>query len=207
MIVIVHYGLGNPASIKNMISKIGGEAVVSSDPAVIAGAQKLILPGVGAFDTGMKNIHDAGLLDVLNEKALKEKVPVLGICLGMQLLTKSSTEGNLPGLGWVDADCVRFHFPESGKESGGLRVPHMGWNEVNIKNSAALFRNFSSPPSFYFVHSYHPRGVREEEVLATTHYGYEFVSAFQRGNIAGVQFHPEKSHAFGMQLLKNFLEG
>src|SRR5512138_3621572 len=130
MIVVVDYGMGNIGSIVNMIKKAGGESIVSSDLEVIGNAKKLIIPGVGSFDNGMKNLNESGLAAVLNTKVLKEKVPVLGVCLGMQLMAKSSEEGILPGFGWVDAVCKKFHFTE---ENSNLRIPHMGWNEVTIK--------------------------------------------------------------------------
>jgi glutamine amidotransferase len=202
MIVVVDYGIGNLGSIANMLRKIGADAVISSAAADIQKADKLILPGVGAFDNGMRNLHDRGLLPVLHERVHEAQVPVLGICLGMQLMTKNSEEGTLPGLGWIDAKTVRFKFAPQMK----LKVPHMGWNTITQKKESSLFSEMHPEPRFYFVHSYHAACERSEDVLAVTPYGYDFVSAFQRGNIAGVQFHPEKSHRFGMRLLKNFAE-
>lgn len=198
-VTIVDTGLGNFASIANMIRKAGGEARISEDPRVILDAQRLILPGVGAFDPGMVQLRERGLIGVLNRKALEEKVPVLGICLGMQFLTRGSEEGTLPGLGWIDAETRRF------VPSPPLRIPHMGWNTVTPREDAPLFRG-GGPWRFYFVHSYHVCGVDSSQTLCTTAYGGEFVSGVVRGNIAGVQFHPEKSHDFGMKLVRNFLE-
>jgi len=202
MIVIIDYGMGNLGSIANMLRKIGADAVISSAAADIRKAEKLILPGVGAFDNGMKNLRDRGLLPVLQDRVLSDKVPLLGICLGMQLLTKNSEEGTLDGLGWIDARTVRFKF----SEEAALKVPHMGWNQIVASRDNPLTRNIGERPRFYFVHSYYVVCDRNEDVLTTTHYGYDFTSAVNRGNIYGVQFHPEKSHTFGMKLLKNFAE-
>jgi glutamine amidotransferase len=204
MITIIDYGMGNLGSIANMLKKIGAEAVISSDLSVIGRADKLILPGVGAFDSGMKKLHERGLPEILSEKVIAEKTPILGICLGMQLMTKRSEEGSLPGLGWIDAETIRFRFGVEGNED--LRVPHMGWNTVHPAGEGELFRGMTDELRFYFVHSFHLVCNDENDIAARTHYGYNFVSAVRRGNIMGVQFHPEKSHKFGMRLLKNFVE-
>jgi imidazole glycerol-phosphate synthase subunit HisH len=203
MIVIIDYDMGNIGSIMNMIRKAGGESMVTSDAAVIADAKKLILPGVGAFDNGMKNLAALNLIEVLNKKVLEEKVPVLGVCLGMQLLTKRSEEGNLPGLAWIDAETIRFRFDEANKE---LRIPHMGWNNVKIQRESVLFKNMFEDPSFYFVHSYYVVCHDGNDVATTTDYGYDFVSSIEHGNIMATQFHPEKSHKYGLQIIKNFVE-
>jgi glutamine amidotransferase len=203
MIVIIDYHMGNLGSILNMLKRIGAPAKVSSETADIMAATKLILPGVGAFDNGMRKLAQADLLPLLQEKVLIQKTPVLGICLGMQLLTRSSEEGSLPGLGWIDGRTVRFKF---GPEHSGLKVPHMGWNTVAFRPDSVLARDHETEPRFYFVHSYHVVCNRKEDVAGTTVHGYEFASAVQKDNIFGVQFHPEKSHKFGMQLLKNFVE-
>ena len=203
MIVIIDYGMGNLGSIQNMLKKIGVQAEISSKRHDIESADKLILPGVGAFDAGLKNLDERGLIPVLQNQVIKNKTPILGICLGMQLMTKSSEEGDRPGLGWIDATTVRFKF---GKEEQNLKIPHMGWNTVNLKKQITLFRDMFEEPRFYFVHSYHVICNNEENILATTNYGDDFVSAFQKGNIIGVQFHPEKSHKFGMKILKNFVD-
>ncbi|MCG6536027.1 MAG: imidazole glycerol phosphate synthase subunit HisH [Syntrophales bacterium LBB04] len=200
MITIVNYGLGNLGSIFNMLKKIGVASFITSDPEEIAKAQKLILPGVGHFDRAMERIAQSGLTDILDQKALIEKVPILGICLGMQLLTKSSEEGQLPGLGWVPAKTVRFRFPKD----SNLKIPHMGWNLVQRSITSPLTENFAPEHRFYFVHSYHARVEDEKYSILKTEHGYLFDSAIQNGNIFGVQFHPEKSHRFGMGLLENF---
>lgn len=202
MITIIDYGLGNLASIQNMYKHLGIAACVASTPAAIREASRIILPGVGAFDNGMRNIIGLGLLEVLNRKALVEKVPVLGICLGMQLLTERSEEGALSGLGWIRGETVRFSF------AGGLRlkVPHMGWNSAKVVKDHPLCREFTGEQRYYFVHSYHVKCADSSDVLMEACYGYDFTAAVQHGNIMGTQFHPEKSHRYGMQLLKNFAE-
>lgn len=200
MITIIDYGMGNLGSIQNMFKRINVESEITGDPAKILKATKLLLPGVGAFDAAMQRIADANLKSVLDKKALEDKVPVLGICLGMQLLTHSSEEGQLPGLGWVDAITVRFRFPEGQP----LKVPHMGWNRIYQANESVLTNNLPDEPRFYFVHSYYVRAANPSDVLMTTHYGIEFHSVIQHNNIFGAQFHPEKSHMYGMKLLENF---
>ncbi len=201
MIVIVNYGVGNLGSIANMLKKIGTPCSISADPAQILAAQKLILPGVGAFDNGMNQLKSNKLIEALNKRVLDEHTPILGICLGMQLFCNRSEEGSQPGLGWIDADVRRFNFSDHSEK---LRVPHMGWNEVAGARSHPLFDKPEEPWCFYFVHTYHVSCNNSENVLGTTHYGYSFASAVVRGNIMGVQFHPEKSHSFGMRLLKRF---
>jgi len=200
-IVILDYGLGNLASVKNMMRKAGGFSQISSDPEVIMAADKIVLPGVGHFAEGMKNIRKLGLNKVLDEVVLKRKVPVLGICLGMQLMARFSEEGNVAGLGWIDADIVRFRQDIT----SSLKVPHMGWNEINLIRPHPLFPAPLLKDRFYFVHSFHMRCENEQDILATTNYGYEFICAVSRDNIIGVQFHPEKSHRYGMQMFKHFL--
>lgn len=202
MIVIVDYKTGNSGSILNMLKKIGAEAVLSDRPDDIADADQIILPGVGSFDRGMDNINRSGLREVLDQKVRQDKTPVLGICLGMQLLMEKSEEGRLPGLGWLEGEIVRFRFRPESKD---LKVPHMGWNTVQPSETDSLFKDIEEP-RYYFVHSFHVNCRRDEDVLATTDYGYEFASAVHRDNIWGTQFHPEKSHRFGWQLLKNFVE-
>ena len=203
MIVIINYGLGNLGSIANMLRKIGVEAQVSSEVSAIEKADKLILPGVGAFDRGMTNLKESDLLPILNKKVLEDKTPILGICLGMQLLGKGSEEGSQHGLGWLDAEIVRFQL---NRENSSLRIPHMGWNMLNITRPHPIFAGIEVENRFYFVHSYHMVCGKEENILAKTQYGCSFTSAIGNGNILGVQFHPEKSHRFGMRLLKNFAE-
>lgn len=203
MLTIIDYGMGNLGSIKNMFKKIGSEALITSDINQIESATKIVLPGVGAFDHGMKHLQELKLINVLEKKVINQKTPFLGICLGMQLLGKSSEEGQLPGLGWIAATAKRFNFAELDKK---LPVPHMAWNFITPKKKSVLLNNMHEDARFYFVHSYHVVNDDEKNCLATTSYGYEFVSMVERENIFGVQFHPEKSHRFGMQLLKNFVE-
>jgi glutamine amidotransferase len=199
-VVIVDYGLGNLGSIANMIRKCGATSEVSSDPAVIAQAARLILPGVGAFDAGMARIHQSGLTDLLRHKAREERVPFMGICLGMQLLTKGSEEGQSAGLELIDAQCLRFRLPD------GLRVPHMGWGEVGQVKSSHYLESLEEETRFYFVHSFFVQCSDERDVLLTCDYGGAFCAAFERDNIMGVQFHPEKSHSFGKKLFTGFLK-
>lgn len=203
MIVIVDYGLGNLGSVLNMLKKVRAEAVVSSDPAVICEASKLILPGVGSFDSGMRNLGNRGLIPVLEERVLRHGTPILGLCLGMQLFTKRSEEGEIPGLGWIDAETVRFNFDSATEK---LRVPHMGWNTVEIVRAHGIYKDMFEEPRFYFVHSYHVKSSDPSIVLTTTRFGYDFTSSVAKENVVGVQFHPEKSHKYGMKVLKNFAE-
>jgi glutamine amidotransferase len=203
MLTIVDYGMGNHGSIFNMLRKIGGDAKVTSKIEDLRNAERIILPGVGAFDNGVRNLGKNGLTETLREIVIQEKRPVLGICLGMQLMTKFSEEGILPGLGWIDAKTVRFRFERS---DNPLKIPHMGWNTVSVVRENALFKDINVHSRFYFVHSYHAVVHDESDILTKTRYGYDFVSSFQRENIMGVQFHPEKSHKYGMALLKNFLD-
>ena len=198
MIVIVDYGVGNLGSIHNMIKKLGYKSIVSSSLDDIRQADKLILPGVGSFDIAMKNLNNLGMIDILNEKVLIQKTPILGICLGMQLLTKGSEEGQIKGLGYIDAYATKF-------DNSNLIVPHMGWNIVNIQKDNALFDN-TKETRFYFVHSYSVSCSNQSDILTTTNYGKVFVSSFLKENIIGAQFHPEKSHKFGMKFFKVFLE-
>ncbi|MFN0076451.1 MAG: imidazole glycerol phosphate synthase subunit HisH [Prosthecobacter sp.] len=204
MIVIVDYGTGNLGSIQNMGRKAGGEMLISGDPDVIARAEKLILPGVGAFDVGMTNLRERGLEAPLNEAVLKRGVPILGICLGIQLFTRRSEEGKMAGLGWIAADTIRFRFDTEAKQSA-LKVPHMGWDNIEPTREDRLLKNLPPEPRFYFVHSYHLACDDASEVLTWTEYGHRFASSVQRGNIWGTQFHPEKSHKFGFALLQNFV--
>ncbi|HUR10516.1 MAG TPA: imidazole glycerol phosphate synthase subunit HisH [Flavitalea sp.] len=203
MITIVDYGVGNLASIKNILKKIGAESVISADESVIAAADKLILPGVGAFDTCAEKLQQSGLQDILNKKALHEKIPVLGVCVGMQLLTDGSEEGKLPGLGWIRGRIVRFRQEDM---PAGYKIPHMGWTEVELNKPSGLFKDMYEEPRFYFVHSYYPVPQEEKNVLLYAQYGKRFAAGMEQENIMGVQFHPEKSHKFGMKLLHNFVK-
>ena len=201
-IVIVNYNMGNPSSIANMIKRIGYESKITSEHEVIKNADKLILPGVGSFDKAIENLEVLNLIELLNEKVLIKKVSVLGICLGMQLLTHNSEEGKLKGFGWINATTVKF----SNNEFTNLKYPHMGWNLLNIKKEHPLFYEMYDDPRFYFVHSYYVNCNNERDILTTTEYGIQFCSSIAKENIMGVQFHPEKSHKYGLKLLKNFIE-
>ena len=200
MIVIVDYGVGNVGSVHNMLRKCGVRARVSGRPEEIAAADKLILPGVGHFGRGMGQLQATGLVPLLTEQACVVRKPVLGICLGMQMMVRGSEESELPGLGWVDGYTHRFpDLPE-------LLVPHMGWNLVNPAAGAKLFSAPGVEPRerFYFVHSYHVHVADDRAIAASCRYGVEFTAAFEIGNLFGVQFHPEKSHHFGIALLRRF---
>lgn len=201
MITIVNYGMGNLGSMQNMFDRIGFKATIESAPGVIQQAERLVLPGVGAFDTAMTSINSLpGLREVLNHKALVEQVPILGVCLGMQLLTNSSEEGTQAGFGWIPGVTSRFPKQE------GLKVPHMGWNVALPNTPSRLTAQVCQEPRYYFVHSYCVHVDDPAHSLMKTHYGIDFDSAICHRNIFGVQFHPEKSHRFGMQILKNFAE-
>jgi glutamine amidotransferase len=202
MICIVDYGLGNPAAIHNMLRRIGIESTVSGNRSELAGADKLILPGVGAFDEGMRNLRSRDLVGFLDEQARDKKKPILGICLGMQLIGESSEEGDLQGLGFVPMRFQRFRASVNSR----TKTLHMGWNEVQAQNDSPLLGDFNRTPSFYFVHGFFAVCAERRDVLGTSSYGVEFPSVVGRDNVLGVQFHPEKSHRFGMQLLRNFAE-
>ena len=198
MLVIVDYGVGNLGSLLNMCKYLGIDAVVSKNENVISQASHLILPGVGAFDHGMKCLKESGLLDILNRCVLVNKMPVLGICLGMQLMALKSDEGKEEGLGWINASVSRI--PGSEK----LKVPHMGWSRPKIVRNSLLFSENEEESRYYFVHSYCVSCHDKKDTVATVEYGVEFDVAFEKNNIFGVQFHPEKSHHFGMEIISNF---
>lgn len=200
MLAIINYGLGNLTSIQNMCKRLGIEAAITADPDAIRKASKLLLPGVGHFKKGMENLHNSGLKTVLDDLVLKQNKPILGICLGAQLMTKHSEEGDVDGLGWVDANTVRFDQ----SKDGTMKVPHMGWSEINTTGANPLWSNLPAEPRFYFVHTYHFLFTDKSEISATCRHSYDFVCAFQKNNIYGTQFHPEKSHKFGMKVLENF---
>ena len=201
MITIVDYGMGNLGSVLNMFKRIGANAKISNSDDDIRNAEKLILPGVGAFDSAMTRINASGAHAALDQKAMVDRIPILGICLGMQLLTRDSEEGELPGFGWIPAQAKRF------PAQPGLKVPHMGWNLVTPNTPSELTQDLPDDSRFYFVHSYCVKvDDAKHSILKTDYHGTEFDSAIQRDNIYGVQFHPEKSHKFGMKLLENFAE-
>ena len=199
MITIVDSGIANVRSVANMLRRLNIDAQISGTPDVVESASKIILPGVGSFDAGMRALRERRLVDVLHRARAKD-TPILGICLGMQLLARRSTEGTEPGLGWLDADCVRFSFDQA----GDLKVPHMGWNSLARERPSPLLDALPADARFYFVHSYHIRCHDPIDVIGTAVHGYPFAAAVQRGNVYGVQFHPEKSHRFGMALLTQF---
>ena len=200
MIAIVDYGMGNVGSVFNMLRKLRAKVVITNKPDEIEAADKLILAGVGHFDRGMNNLKSSGLIDILNTQVLEHQKPIMGICLGMQMMTRGSEEGNQPGLGWVAADTLKFLPVDN------LKIPHMGWNYINAMPNRKLFDSTAEEPSrFYFVHSYYVKADSQYDVAAYCHYGHDFVAAFEVNNIMGVQFHPEKSHMFGMSLFKEFV--
>jgi glutamine amidotransferase len=199
VITIVDSGIANVRSVQNMFRKAGVAARITQDPADVRGAEKLVLPGVGSFDAAMRALRQHGLDVALTETVQQKRTPILGICLGMQLFARRSEEGVEPGLGWVDADVVRFKFP-----NGERKVPHMGWNELTVARPSRLLDQLPAESRFYFVHSFHITSASPQLVAATTTYGYDFVAAVEQDNVMGVQFHPEKSHRFGMALLQRF---
>lgn len=201
MITIIDYGAGNLISVANSLRKLGVTPTISSNPDDIASAEKLVLPGVGSLGTGMNNLRELGLIDVLHERVLRQKTPILGICLGLQMFTKHSEEGDAAGLGWIDAETKRFSF----EGPGAPKIPHIGWNEVTFRKAHPILEEVDSGSCFYFAHSYRVLCRDPADILATTNYGGEFVSAIQHENIFGIQFHAEKSHRTGFRLLKNFL--
>lgn len=200
MITIVDYKVGNLGSIQNMLKKIGSPSLITSEPEKIQAAEKLILPGVGAFDSGIKSLKEHNLWEVLNDKVQKQKTPVLGICLGMQLLCNGSEEGKEQGLGWINADVTRFRPKEK-----QYKIPHMGWNYVERPKESKLFQNMYPDPKFYFVHSFFVKA-NDQSSIAKATYDVVFDAALEKGNVLGTQFHPEKSHKFGMRLLENFVQ-
>lgn len=201
-IVIVDYGMGNLRSVFNKFKRMGLDATISSNKKDIEFAEKFVLPGVGHFRYGIQNLRNLKLIETLNRKVLEEKTPILGICLGIQLFCSHSEEGDCEGLGWLDAEVVKFNVTDKLL----FKVPHMGWNNVNVVNSNQIDRVIDKDDQFYFVHSYHLKCKNESDVWMTTNYNYEFVSAVHKNNIYGVQFHPEKSHDAGFELLKKFAE-
>ncbi|MFH6937385.1 imidazole glycerol phosphate synthase subunit HisH [Flavobacterium sp. FlaQc-30] len=203
MVTIIDYGIGNLTSIKNMLKKVGSNSIISSDIDEISKADKLILPGVGSFEYSIKKLRSMDYFSVLEEKVLIDHTPVLGVCLGAQLLMDVSEEGaETPGLGWIKGKVLKFDKSKLGAID---KIPHMGWNEVTSVKDSKLTLGFDVDPRFYFVHSYHMVCDNANDALFQTTYGYPFVSGVERDNILGVQFHPEKSHKFGMKLYSNFV--
>jgi glutamine amidotransferase len=199
MIGVVDYGMGNIASILNMFKKAGASARAIQAPNQMESCDRFVLPGVGSFDHGMQLLRAGGWVEHLDEAVRLRGMPILGICLGLQLMTRGSEEGVEQGLGWIDAECVRL-------QGKGLRVPHMGWTYVSPFGDSPLFRGLDSNPQFYFVHSFRLSGLPPASLLATADYGEQFPCAAASGSAMGVQFHPEKSHKFGMVVLRNFAE-
>ena len=200
-ISILDYGMGNIGSLVNMIRRAGGDSTVVADVESIRTAEKLILPGVGHFGNAMRLLAEKGLITPLGDRVQKDRIPILCICLGAQLVTEHSEEADVPGLGWIRGRTVAF----SRDRMPGLRIPHMGWNDVRVEKESSLFLEMHDDPCFYFVHSYHIVCDDPADILCTTHYGYDFVSAVQHENIFATQFHPEKSHKFGMKLISNYV--
>jgi len=199
MIAIVNYGIGNLDSVARAFRKVGAEPVITTDPSDLERADGIVLPGVGSFDQAMNTLREHSLLDTLGRRVIDEKTPVLGICLGMQMFSRRSEEGETEGLGWLDAETVRF-------ADGPSKIPHMGWNDVQRLHASALFEGVRDDAPFYFAHSYHVVCREERDILARTEYSAPFVSAVERGNIFGTQFHPEKSHANGLCVVHNFVK-
>jgi len=200
MITIVNYGVGNLASIKNMLKKAGYESELATDIDSIEKATKIILPGIGAFDHCMIEFNKSGLREMVTHKVMEEKTPLLGICVGLQMLMEDSEEGVEKGLGWIAGSTIKFKK----EKLGDLKIPHMGWTNVQIVKNTSLTENLGDQPRFYFVHSYHVQPDDESDVMLKAQYGYDFTAALNRNNIYGAQFHPEKSHKYGMQILGNF---
>jgi len=201
MIAIIDYGLGNVSALVNVYKKLNIPAIIVKQAKDLKNANKVILPGVGSFDHAMQRIEKSGMRGLLDEMVLVNNVPVLGICVGMQMLARSSEEGSLSGLGWIDGKVIKFQTSSSAHK---LCVPHMGWNSIKPTRSNDLLGGIDISSRFYFLHSYYFHCYRNEDIVAVTDYGGEFVSIVNSGNICGVQFHPEKSHQWGIRLLENF---
>jgi len=197
-IAIIDYGMGNLRSVLKAVERTGGLPIITRDHIEIAESDKIILPGVGHFKKGMENLKQFGLIDILNKEALVNKKPIMGICLGMQLMMEHSEEGDSTGLSWFPGSVIRFNVSDKYK----YKVPHMGWNSLNYKKNS-IYSNING--EYYFVHSYHVVAASEIDILTTTTYDYEFISAIEKENIIGYQFHPEKSHLPGLNLISNFI--
>lgn len=198
-VTLVHYGLGNVKAFANIYHRLNIPVVIASTPSQLASASRIILPGVGAFDWAMTRLNESGLRETLDDLVLRREVPVLGVCVGMQMMARRSEEGHLSGLGWLDADVVSVNS----SQSSSVPLPHMGWNDVRPSSAADLFRGIVDP-RYYFLHSYCVVARKPTEVLATANYGGDFAAALRMRNIFGTQFHPEKSHHAGVELLRNF---
>jgi len=199
-ITIVDYGIGNLASIANMLKRVGATCTFATTPDEIVNATSLILPGVGAFDKGMQNLEERGFVEPLTKKVMVDRTPILGLCLGMQLFAESSEEGKREGLGWIGGRCIRFR-PDPNNH---IKVPHMGWNKLSVAQEHPLMADLGPDPKFYFVHAYHVVDVPSDQIVAIVTHGVEFPAVIARDNVMGVQFHPEKSHRYGVRLMRNF---
>jgi glutamine amidotransferase len=199
-VTLVNYGLGNIQAFAHIFQRLNMPVVVATTAEQLAGAERVVLPGVGAFDWAMTRLNGSGLRETLDDLVLRRRVPVLGVCVGMQMMAHRSEEGILPGLGWIDAEVLRFDSAQIGQAP----LPHMGWNDVRPAVSDSLFRGIEGP-RYYFLHSYYI-APRPADVLATAHYGIDFAAAVRSGRVFGTQFHPEKSHHWGIDLLRNFAE-
>jgi imidazole glycerol-phosphate synthase subunit HisH len=202
MITIIDYGVGNLSSIANMLKRIGEDSIITSDINKISEATKFILPGVGSFDYGINQLKQSDYFSVLCKKVQEEKTPLMGVCLGMQLLSNGSEEGSTPGLGWIDGYVKKFD--SNVVKNAGLKIPHMGWTDIEIKKNSMLLTDLPKEANFYFVHSYYFQTKNQDDILLTSNYGDNFTSGIEKDNIVAVQFHPEKSHKYGMQLYRNF---
>lgn len=200
-ITIIDYGMGNLRSVQKKFIRVGANVEITNSPKKIGEAEKLVLPGVGHFANGVKKLREYGLWNILNERVLNDRIPILGICLGMQLMAKNSEEGNVEGLGWFDAEVVKFHVEDQLR----YKIPHMGWNNAIVKKKTSLFETVPDEAMFYFVHSFYTKCNNPKDVLTTTEYEYQFVSSIQKENIYGIQFHPEKSHEWGEIIFRNFV--
>jgi len=203
VITLVNYGLGNIQAFVNIYKRLNIAACIASTADELAEAERIVLPGVGAFDWAMTKLNESGMRERLDDLILRRNRPVLGVCVGMQMMAKRSDEGLLPGLGWIDAEVRRF---DESTFNQATHLPHMGWNNVSAKSFDDIFHGMEGGSRFYFLHSYYFAPARDDQVLALTSYNGLFASAVRAGNIFGVQFHPEKSHQWGIQLLKNFAE-
>ena len=201
MIAVINYGMGNTGSILNMLHRIGEDAVEADERGMLEEADKIILPGVGTFDHGMENLYEKDLVATIQKVAAEKETPFLGICLGMQLLGTGSEEGQEKGLGLIPFKSIRFRLEKESK----LKIPHMGWDIVEFEKDDKVLSGLKGVQRYYFVHSYHAVCENPQDVLMTCDYGYKFPAAVKKGNIYGFQFHPEKSHRFGMKLLENFV--